>query len=348
MDRILDITCSLTKGVLPSRSQIKYVFSDIMSGKVETEGLKKFLLALKDKETPEIIAGAAEAMREKMIRVNVRVSPDEIVLDTCGTGGSSFHTFNISTAAAFVIGGCGIKVAKHGNRAVSSQFGSADVLKELGLNLETPPRRVEEIIKEIGIGFLFAPMYHPAMKYAVQARKELATRTIFNILGPLCNPAGADVQVIGVYEEKLTEIMAKALGELESRRAFILYSEKGLDELSIEGKTKVVELIDKKISHPLRQIQINYLRPQDFGLSEGNLSGLLPGKDAKENAKIILNILNGEKSSRADAVLINAALGIVAVGVSDNFKDAVKIARESIFSGNAFKKFEALKEQSNK
>lgn len=346
MTKIVELTESLGRGILLGKKQVQDVFADIMSGKVETDDLKKFLLTLKDKETPEIIAGAAGAMRDKMIKINVRTSPDEVVLDTCGTGGGSVHTFNISTAAAFVIAGCGIKVAKHGNRAVTSLFGSADVLKELGLNLELPPEKVEAIIKEIGIGFLFAPLYHPAMKYASEARKQLATRTIFNILGPLCNPAGADVQVIGVYEEKLTETLARALGELGARRAFILHSDKGLDELSIEGKTKTVELIDKKISHPLRQIQVNYLRPQDFGLSEGNLSGLLPGKDAKENAQIILNILKGEKSSREDAVLMNAALGIVAAGETDNLREAAVIARESVLSGNALKKLESLIEYS--
>lgn len=348
MPKITDLTQILNQGKLPDKNQVQDVFADIMSGRVETEDLKKFLLALKDRETPEIIAGAASAMRDKMVKINVRTSPEEVVLDTCGTGGGSFHTFNISTASAFVIAGCGIKVAKHGNRAVSSQFGSADVLKELGLNLDLPPQKVEVIIKEIGIGFLFAPLYHPAMKYAAEARKELATRTIFNILGPLCNPAGADVQTIGVYEEKFTEVLARALGELGLRRAFVINSENRLDEFSVEGRTKVVELIDKKISPKDRKIQVNYLRPQDFGLSESSLSGLAPGKDAKENAKIILDILKGEKSSRVDSVLLNAALGIFAAGRTDNLKEGVELARESIVSQRALKKLESLIARSNK
>lgn len=346
MDKIVDITGSLNRGVLPSGRQIKDVFSDIMSGNVETEDLKKFLLALKDKETPEIIAGAAGAMRDKMVKINVRTSPDEVVLDTCGTGGGSVHTFNISTAAAFVIAACNIKVAKHGNRAVTSKFGSADVLKELGLNLETPPEKVEAIIKEIGIGFLFAPLYHPAMKYAAEARKQIASRTIFNILGPLCNPAGADVQIIGVYEEKFTEVLARALGELGLRRAFVINSENGLDEFSIEGRTKVVELIDKKLNPGVRKIQANYLRPQDFGIKEAKAAELVPGEDAKGNAQIILDILKGEKSSRTDAVLLNAGLGIFAAGSTDNLKEAAAIARESVLSGNALKKLESLIEYS--
>ncbi|MEK6714778.1 MAG: anthranilate phosphoribosyltransferase [Candidatus Omnitrophota bacterium] len=348
MPKITDLTEFLNRGKLPDKNQVQDVFTDIMSGKVETEDLKKFLLALKDKETPEIIAGAASAMRDKMVKINVRTSPDEVVLDTCGTGGGSFHTFNISTASAFVIAGCGIKVAKHGNRAVSSQFGSADVLKELGLNLDLPPQKAEAIIKEIGIGFLFAPLYHPAMKYAIEARKELATRTLFNILGPLCNPAGADIQIVGVYEERLSEILARALGELGARRAFVLYSDKGLDELSIEGKTKAVELIDKKISLKPRKIDINYLRPQDFGVKEGTLAELAPGKNTEENAKILLDILKGEESARIDAVLINSALGILASGITDNLKDGVGLARESIDSQKALKKLETLITRSNK
>ncbi|HDZ77288.1 MAG TPA: anthranilate phosphoribosyltransferase [Candidatus Omnitrophica bacterium] len=317
------------------------MFGDIMSGKVATEDLKNFLLALKDKETPEIIAGAAAAMRDAMIKIDVRSTPSETVLDTCGTGGTSFHTFNISTVVAFVIAGSGIKVAKHGNRAVSSKFGSADVLKELGLNLEIGPQRVKEIIKEIGIGFMFAPLYHPAMKYASAARRELATRTIFNILGPLCNPAGADVQIIGVYEERLTDIMARALGELGSKRAFVIYSAKGIDEVCIEGETTVVELREKSISQKER-IMRTHPNPSYFGISEASLQNITPGKDSKENAQIILDILKGEKSPRGDIVSINAALGIVAAGKTDDFKEAVNIARESIDSGNALKKLESL------
>lgn len=341
MSNITDLTHGLNRGILPDKKQTKDAFGEIMSGKVATEDLKKFILALKDRETPEIIAGAASVMREKMIRINVRASPSEAVLDTCGTGGSIFHTFNISTAAAFVIAGCGIKIAKHGNRAVSSQFGSADVLKELGLNLDVLPQRVEEIIKEIGIGFLFAPLYHPAMKYAAEARKQLSVRTIFNILGPLCNPAGADVQIIGVYEEKLTRIIVEALDKLGTRRAFVVYSPCGLDEVSIEGKTRVAELKNAKIN--------NYeLSPADFGIDEAPISRLSPGRDAKENADIILSILQGEESPRADSVLLNAALGIVAAGKTDDFKEAINIAQESIASGGALKKLKRLIDLTNK
>ncbi|PIQ88855.1 MAG: anthranilate phosphoribosyltransferase [Candidatus Omnitrophica bacterium CG11_big_fil_rev_8_21_14_0_20_42_13] len=340
MNKISELTDFLNKGGIADKNQIQEAFDGIMSGKVETEDLKKFLLALKDRETPEIIAGAASSMRQAMIKINVRDYPEEIVLDTCGTGGSLFHTFNISTVAAFVIAGCGIKVAKHGNRAVSSKFGSADVLKELGLNLEISPKKVEEIIKEIGIGFMFAPLYHPAMKYAAQARKEIAARTIFNILGPLCNPAGADTQIVGVYEERLSDIIARALGELGSKRAFVIYSARGLDEVSIEGQTSVVELKEGNVN-PACQVS-----PSDFGVNEAGLGNITPGNNSSENAKIILDILKGEESHRRDAVLINAALGIVAAGKTGDFKQAKGIGEESLASGNALKKLELLIERS--
>lgn len=341
MSKIKDLIDSLSAGNQPNQGQIKDVFCDIMSGKVATEELKDFLITLKDRETPDTIAGAASAMRDAMIKIDVRNYADEVVLDTCGTGGSSFHTFNISTIVAFVIAGCGIKVAKHGNRAVSSKFGSADVLKELGLNLELAPEKVAEIIKDIGIGFMFAPLYHPAMKYAMPARRELAQRTIFNILGPICNPAAADVQILGVFEDKLTTILAEALNNLGTKRAFVIYSSKGLDEVSIEGETTVVELKGKKVM-PARRFS-----PSDFAVNGASLATIAPGKDSTDNAKIILDILKGEKSPRTDCVLINAALGIVVSGKTDDFKQAKDLAQESISSGSALRKLESLIKRSH-
>lgn len=341
MSNVSELTDFFNKGNVVSKAQIQDAFSDIMSGKVQTGDLKVFLLALKDKETPDIIAGAASVMRDKMVKIDVRAYPDEVVLDTCGTGGTSFHTFNISTAVAFVIAGCGIKVAKHGNRAVSSKFGSADVLKELGLNLEPAPERVAEIIKDIGIGFMFAPLYHPAMKHAVSARRELATRTIFNILGPLCNPAGADIQIIGVYEDRLIKILASALNNLGTKQAFVIYSPNGLDEVSIEGKTRVAEL-------RLKNIRVYDVSALDFGINQAPLTDIAPGTDSQDNAKIILDILKGEESARTDTVLMNAALGIVAAGRTDDLKEATNIARESIASKKALKKLDSLIELSNK
>ncbi|MFQ5680995.1 MAG: anthranilate phosphoribosyltransferase [Candidatus Omnitrophota bacterium] len=335
MDKITQLTNTLGRGEIPDRHRVKDVFGDIMSGRVTTEDLKAFLLMLKDKETPEIISGAAQAMREKMIKVDVRDCPDEVVLDTCGTGGNSLSTFNISTAAAFVVSACGIKVAKHGNRAVSSRFGSADVLGELGLNLGHPPDKVCEIIRRIGIGFLFAPLYHPAMKYAACARKELAIRTIFNILGPLCNPAGADTQVLGVYDRRLLSLVSQALADLGCRRAFVVYSPQGLDEVSVEGPTMIADLHRGKIR--------NYsLEPKDFGIDSLPLSAIAPGDGAQENARMILDALNGKDKARADAVVINAALGIVAAGKADDFRQAVSLARQAISCGGALNKLNAL------
>lgn len=342
MSNIKDITIDLINGGIPSANRIRNIFNDIMDGLIETNELKEFLLALKSNETPEIITCAANAIRNKMIKINVRTTSNEAVLDNCGTGGSNFHTFNVSTAAAFVIAGCGIKVAKHGNRAVSGKFGSADVLKELGLNLEVPPGKNCEIIKEIGVGFLFAQLYHPAMKYAVQARKELKQHTIFNILGPLCNPAGADVQIIGVFNKKLVAILAEALNNLGVKHAFIIHSPAGLDEVSIKGETMAVELKEGKVC-PLIQIT-----PTNFGIKEAPLATIAPGKNSKENAKIIFNVLKGEKSAKTDTVLINAALGVLVAGKTDDLKEATEIARESIVSGRAFEKLKKLVELSNK
>lgn len=341
MSNIKDMIIDLINGIIPGGNRIKNIFDDIMGGLIKTNELKEFLLALKGNETPEIITCAAKAMRNKMIKINVRSASNEIVLDNCGTGGSNFHTFNISTASAFVIAGCGIKVAKHGNRAVSSQFGSSDVLGELGLNLNLSPEKVCEIIKKIGIGFLFAPLYHPAMKHVAQARKELAQKTVFNILGPLCNPAGANVQIIGVFNKRLVAILAEVLNNLGAKHAFIIYSPAGLDEVSIKGETIVVELKEGKM-RPLMRIT-----PINFGIKEAPLAAITPGKNSKENAKIIFNVLKGEKSAKTDTVLINAALGIVAAGKTDNLKEATEIARESITSGRAFEKLKKLVELSN-
>ncbi len=342
MKNIKDVTIDLINGSIPSLSGVKNIFNDIMDGLIKTNELKEFLLALKGNETPEIITCAVNAMRNKMIKINVRSNSNEIVLDNCGTGGSNFHTFNVSTVAAFVIAGCGIKVAKHGNRAVSSKFGSSDVLRELGLNLNLSPEKVCEIIKNISVGFLFAPLYHPAMKHVAQARKELAQKTIFNILGPLCNPAGVDVQIIGVFNKKLVAILVEVLNNLGAKHAFIIYSPAGLDEVSIKGETIVVELKEGKIFSP------KPITPANFGIKEAPLAAIAPGKNSKENAKIILSILRGEKSARTDMALINAALGIVAAGKTDNLKEAIEIARESIASGRAFERLKKLIELSNK
>lgn len=315
---------------------MREIFSKIIAGKVDPKQLKDFLLSLRGEEDSETIFEAASVLRGLMVKIDVRDHSDEIVLDNCGTGGSTVSTFNISTAAAFVIAGAGIKVAKHGNRGVSSRFGSSDVLQDLGINILVSPERMEKVIKEVGIGFLFAPLYHPAMKHVAEIRREISGPTIFNILGPLCNPAGADVQVIGVSEERLLSIILQALKKLRSKPAFVIFGKKGVDEVSIEGETLVAELNNGKIM-PLRKIS-----PMDFGIRESSLGNILPGKDPVENAGIVLDILRGKESVKMDAVLMNSALGIIAAGRTTDFRVAVEIARESISSGKALEKLENL------
>jgi len=263
-----------------------------------------------------------------------------IVVDTCGTGGDRSKTFNISTTAAFVVAGCGIAVAKHGNRSVSSGCGSADVLQALGINIELRPAEVEECLKELGIGFLFAPLFHEAMKYALGPRREIGIRTIFNILGPLTNPANARAQVLGVYDPALTSIMAKVLGRLGSTHAFVVHGSDGLDEITITGETKVSEWYKGRVR--------NYtIKPQDFGIKKGRLKDLLGG-GPEENAKILVGILEGKKGPKRDIVLLNAAAAIIASGKAKGFKEGIKLAEESIDSGAARRKLEVLREFSNR
>ena len=257
-----------------------------------------------------------------------------VIVDTCGTGGSDVNTFNISTAAAFVVAGCGLKVAKHGNRSASSMCGSADVLEALGVNLDTDPVIVEKCIKEIGIGFMYAPIFHGAMKYAAAARKEIGIRTVFNILGPLSNPANATSQVLGVYDAKLTEVMAKVLKKLGSRRALVVHGADGLDEITITGRTKITELNKDNI-------KTYYVNPEKFGIKLSDLKDI-KGGDAKENARILLSVLNGERGAHRNIVLLNAAAALIAGFKAENFKQGIKLAEDSIDSKSAFGKLEHL------
>lgn len=336
---IKEATDKISKRVDLTEAETREVFDEIMSGKAAVAQIVSFLKALKEKgETVEEITGAAKVMREKSLKINIGKGVE--LIDTCGTGGSGTNTFNISTTAAFVIAGCGLKVAKHGNRAASSQCGSADVLESLGVKLDIGPEKVEECIKKIGIGFMFAPIFHGAMKHAAPARKEIGTRTIFNILGPLSNPAGAMNQVLGVYSAELTEVMAEVLKNLGSRRAFVVHGMDTLDEITITGKTKVTELKDGKIS-------TFYAEPGQFGIKSAELNDI-KGGGAKENAKIVLSVLKGERSPRRDVVLLNAAAALVAGAKAKDFKDGVKLASESIDSGRALKKLEELIEFTNR
>lgn len=316
-----------------NESEAEAVMEEIMSGQATQAQIASFLTALRIKgETVEEITGSARIMRNKATRINVN---DPNVVDTCGTGGDRSHTFNISTAAAFVVAGAGITVAKHGNRSVSSKCGSADVLKALGVNIDIPPERVEKCVNEIGIGFLFAPIYHPAMRYAIGPRQEIGIRTIFNILGPLTNPAGAACQALGVYSTHLTEILARVLLNLGATHCFVVHGSDGLDEITITGETVVSEGYRGKV-------KTYTIRPGDFEIKTGTVEDIRGGS-VEDNAHIVLKILEGEKGPRRDIVLLNAAAGIMASGRSSDFSTAIKVAEESIDSGRALAKLEALK-----
>ena len=314
------------------QEEMSQMVADIFSGEVTDAQIGAFMAALATKgETFEELAGAAQAMRRRAVRVDV---PAAAVVDTCGTGGDGANTFNISTTTAFVVAGCGVTVAKHGNRSVSSKCGSADLLENLGVNLNTDPEIVEEAIGEIGIGFLFAPLYHGAMKYAMKARKEVGLRSIFNMLGPLTNPAGANCQLLGVYAPQLTEMFAQALKMLGSKRAFVVHGHEGLDEISVCAPTRISELKDGVI----RTYDIG---PEQF-FGEAADPGELIGGEPDQNAAISRNILKGEKGARRNVVLLNASAALVAAGRAVDFGEGVRQAEQSLDSGAAEAKLEAL------
>lgn len=305
----------------------------IMSGQATPAQIGAYLVALRMKgETVDEIAGSARAMRAVAAPVVLPVNGAPL-LDTAGTGGDGKHTFNISTAAAFVIAGTGRRVAKHGNRAASSKCGSADVLAALGVNLDLTPEQVGQCIEALGIGFLFAPKFHPAMKYAIGPRRELGQRTIFNLLGPLTNPAGATHQLIGVYDPALTEPLARVLGELGGRAAMVVHGYGGLDELTTAGPNRVSHLRDG-------QVASYELEPGEFGLQPAGHEDLLGG-DPPQNARLLRDLLAGkDRSPRRDVVLLNAAAALAAE--SGDLPAGLQSARESLDSGAALDKLEAL------
>lgn len=335
-----------------TREEMIACMNEIMTGNATEAQIGSFITALRLKgETVEEITGASIVMREKAVKIDiggkiVDLDRDDInidretIIDTCGTGGSGTNTFNISTTSAFVVSGAGLKVAKHGNRAVSSQCGSADVIKALGVNIEINPLKVKECIEKIGIGFLYAPLFHGAMKYAIGPRREIGIRTIFNILGPLTNPANANCQVLGVYREELTEVIANVLKNLGTIRAFVVHGMDTLDEITITGKSKISELKDKKV-------RTFYIEPQDFGMKIAELKDI-KGGTLEENAEIVKDVLRGKKGPRQDVVLLNASAALIAGGVSKDFKEGISVAKKSIESGKAMEKLERLIEFTNK
>jgi anthranilate phosphoribosyltransferase len=313
------------------------VFDKLMTGELTPAQISAFISLLRMKgESIEEITGAAGSMRKHAVLVDTGGTP---VVDTCGTGGDTAETFNISTAAAFVTAGAGVPVAKHGNRAVSSQCGSADVLAELGLNLDAGADIMAECIQEIGIGFLFAPKLHPSMKYAAGVRKELGIRTIFNMLGPLTNPAGAKGQILGVFNPELTEVFASVLRSLGSERAYIVYGNDGMDEITVTTTTRITELRKREIN--TYEFEPTMLIEEYYSASD------IAGGNPAQNAQIIKDILNGIKGAKRDIVLLNAAAAIAAGNQAEDIKEGFETAKESIDSGNAAKKLNDLIEYTN-
>ena len=324
----------LVEGVDLTYHESGQIMKEIMSGKATESQIGAFLTALRLKgETIQEISASAAVMREFCFKIHPKVHGR--LVDTCGTGGDRIKTFNVSTASAFVVAGAGVTVAKHGNRSVTSKCGSADVLERLGLNLNLEPEAVQRIIEQVGIGFMFAPKFHPAMKHAIGPRREIGIRTIFNILGPLTNPAGADAQVLGVFSEKWLEPMAYALNELGCEEAMIVHGVDGLDEISIIGRTSIAWLKDGKVTVmevTPRKLGLNTAKPEE-------ISGSTPGDSAELTFKLLNNVSQG---ARRDMVLLNAAAGIVVGGLADNLAYAVEQATESIEGGDAYEKLKAM------
>jgi anthranilate phosphoribosyltransferase len=318
-------------------AEMMAAMDEIMEGIATTAQIAALITALRMKgETVEEVTGAARIMRQKATRINACSST---IVDTCGTGGDKLNTFNISTTAAFVAAAAGLTVAKHGNRAVSSGCGSADVLEALGVNISADQDIVEECVQQIGIGFLFAPKLHGAMKYAIGPRREIGIRTIFNMLGPLTNPAGATAQLLGVYDKKLTEMLADVLKNMGTKRAFVVHGLDGLDEVTITGETRVAELKDGLV----RTYNIN---PLDYFGRIDTLDSIRGG-DPVVNAQIVKDVLSGKNGACRNVVLINAALAIIAGEKADNIKKGIEVAADCIDSGAAIKKLQSLIELSN-
>jgi anthranilate phosphoribosyltransferase len=330
-----DIVAAISKLVQQrdlSEEEATGAMRQIMEGGATPAQIAAFLTALRMKgETIAEITGCARVMRDKATHIQ---APYPNVIDTCGTGGDGAHTFNISTNAALVVAGAGIPVAKHGNRAMSSRCGSADLLQELGVAIELTPEAAERCLAEVGITFLFAPLFHSAMKYAIGPRREIGVRTIFNTLGPLTNPAGAKHQLIGIYARELIEPVARVLGNLGSTRAFVVHGADGLDEITTTGETHIAALDHGTVS-------VYTIGPEAFGLPRVPLEAL-SGGDAKQNAEITMAVLTGKQGPQRDVVLLNAAAAIVVAGVAADLQRGLQLAAEALDSGAALAKLRGL------
>lgn len=320
------------------------VMNEIMGGEATPAQIGSFLTALHLKgETIEEISGAAQVMRQKATAIDtgVDMSAGGIVVDTCGTGGSGSGVFNVSTTSAFVVAAAGGVVAKHGNRSITSKCGSADVLEAAGVALDLTPDQVGQCIQEVGVGFLFAPALHGAMKYAIGPRREIGIRTVFNILGPLTNPAGANVQVLGVFDKDLTTPLAEVLGKLGSKRALVVHGAGKLDEITTTGTTTVAELKEGKVT-------TYTVTPEDFGLKRADVSELQGGSSGEESAAQMRGILSGQQGAKRDMVLLNAGAALMVAGKAETIAQGIHLAAEMIDSGKALAKMDQLCDVSKK
>ncbi len=325
-----------------TRDEARAVMEELLSGSVSDPVIVGLLVALRDKGevAPELV-GFAEVMRARAGELLRQARADlggiargGPLLDTCGTGGDGQGTFNVSTAAALVAAACGARVAKHGNRSISSRCGSADVLEALGVALELPLNRIPQCLEEVGMVFLFAPRLHPAMKHVMNARLALKTKTVFNLLGPLTNPLGASVQLVGVYDPARTEMMAEALGRVGTRRAWVVAGSDGIDEITTTGPTRLSESDG-------RGVRTREIVPEDFGLERASPLAL-KGGDAEQNARILRRLLEGEQGAYRDVVLANASAALVAAGKASGFREGVERAREALDTKAALEKLQAL------
>jgi len=320
-----------------SEKEASDIFSEIMSGNLTNAQISALVVTLRAKgESVGEITGFVKSMRQNMEKIEI---DNEFLVDTCGTGGDEKNTFNISTVSAFVAAGAGCKIAKHGNRAISGKSGSADLLESLGVKIDISFEKVKESINKIGIGFLYAPIFHKSMKYAASARKEIGIKTVFNILGPLTNPAGAKRQLLGVFNEKLTEPLAKVLKNLGTKHSMIVHGEDGMDEITITGKTKITEINEK-------EIKTYYIAPYDFGFKKSSMDELIL-KNKEDGKEFLLSILNGNKGAKRDIVLMNAGAALYVSGKTKSIGEGINMAKDSIDSGKAMKKLRELIEFTN-
>jgi anthranilate phosphoribosyltransferase len=337
MERLRALISKVATGATMTRDEAAHVFDKMMSGEATPAQMGGLLMALRLRgETVEEITGAVTTMRAKMLTVDAPKG----AIDVVGTGGDAAGSYNISTCAAFIVAGAGVPVAKHGNRALSSRSGAADVLGALGVKIELAPEEISRCIREAGIGFMFAPAHHPAMKHVGPARVELGTRTIFNLLGPLSNPAGVKRQMVGVFARPWIEPLANVLGALGMERAYVVHGSDGLDEITTTGPTYVAELSDGKV----RTFEIT---PEEVGLKRAT-SGDLKGADAAHNAEALRGVLEGKPGPFRDVALLNAAAALVVAGKAKDLKDGVQLAAKSVDSGEAKKRLDRLVAVSNR